>query len=113
MNVILAESGFPTSFPPKVEKEAVAIQEPDYDALAKERRDFRDVLTFTIDPVDAKDFDDALSFKELKNGNVEIGVHIADVSHFVQPKSALDIEATIEAIPFIWWIELSPCYPRF
>lgn len=93
MNAILAESGFPTHFPKAVELDADAIQEPDYDAEALKRRDFRQVLTFTIDPVDAKDFDDALSFKELDNGNFEIGIHIADVSHYVQPKSKLDIEA--------------------
>lgn len=93
MNVILAESGFPTHFPKAVEIEADEIQEPDYDVEARSRKDFRKVLTFTIDPVDAKDFDDALSFQELKNGNLEIGIHIADVSHYVQPKSKLDIEA--------------------
>jgi ribonuclease R len=57
------------------------------------RRDFRDTLTFTIDPFDAKDFDDALSFKKLDNGNYEVGVHIADVSHYIIPDSALDKEA--------------------
>jgi ribonuclease R len=93
MNVILAENGFPTHFPRAVELEADAIGEPDYDAEAKKRRDFRKTLTFTIDPVDAKDFDDALSFKELPNGNYEIGIHIADVSHYVQPGSKLDLEA--------------------
>lgn len=93
MNVILAEKGFPTHFPPEVEKEADAINEPDYNVEARNRKDFRKTLTFTIDPVDAKDFDDALSYKELDNGNLEIGIHIADVSHYVQPKTKLDIEA--------------------
>ncbi len=93
MNVILAENGFPTHFPKDVELEADAIKEPDYDKLAKDRRDFRKTLTFTIDPVDAKDFDDALSFEKLDNGNYEIGIHIADVAHYVTPKSKLDIEA--------------------
>ncbi|MCB9189033.1 MAG: ribonuclease R [Flavobacteriales bacterium] len=93
MNVILAENGFPTHFPRGVELDADAIQEPDYDAEARKRKDFRKTLTFTIDPVDAKDFDDALSFKELGNGNYEIGIHIADVSHYVQPGSKLDMEA--------------------
>jgi ribonuclease R len=93
MNVILAENGFPTHFPKDVELEADAIKEPDYDKLAKDRRDFRKALTFTIDPVDAKDFDDALSFEKLDNGNYEIGIHIADVAHYVTPKSKLDIEA--------------------
>ncbi|WP_345951878.1 ribonuclease R [Mucilaginibacter sp. PAMB04274] len=93
MNAILAEYGFPLSFPAEVEQEAEAISE---DITAEEidkRRDFRDVLTFTIDPFDAKDFDDALSFKKLENGNFEIGIHIADVSHYIIPDSALDKEA--------------------
>src|SRR5690606_23731177 len=59
----------------------------------KKRRDMRDILTFTIDPKDAKDFDDALSFHELENGNYEIGIHIADVSHYVTPGNELDDEA--------------------
>ncbi len=92
MNVILAENGFPTHFPRAVELEAEAINEPDYNAEAKKRKDFRKTLTFTIDPVDAKDFDDALSFEPLKNGNYEIGIHIADVSHYVTPGSKLDLE---------------------
>lgn len=93
MNVILAENGFPTHFPKGVEMDADAINEPNYDDEAKNRKDFRKTLTFTIDPVDAKDFDDALSFKELGNGNYEIGIHIADVSHYVVPGSKLDMEA--------------------
>ena len=59
----------------------------------EQRRDFRDVLTFTIDPADAKDFDDALSMQKLKNGNIELGVHIADVSHYVKPGTPMDKEA--------------------
>lgn len=93
MHAILAEYGLPYEFPQHVEKEAnkLAIEvTPDE---IKKRRDFRKITTFTIDPEDAKDFDDALSIKKLKNGNWEIGVHIADVSHYVQPKSSLDVEA--------------------
>lgn len=93
MNVILAENGFPTHFPRAVELEADAIDEPDYNEEAKKRKDFRNTLTFTIDPVDAKDFDDALSFKKMSNGNFEIGIHIADVAHYVQSGTKLDMEA--------------------
>lgn len=93
MNAILAEYGFPLSFPDDVEKEAQAIStEITKEEIAK-RRDFREVLTFTIDPFDAKDFDDAISFKKLDNGNYEVGVHIADVSHYLTPDTALDKEA--------------------
>ena len=93
MHSILAEFGFPFKFPNEVTAESEKIKEADYKIEAKNRRDFRDVLTFTIDPHDAKDFDDALSYKELKNGNIEIGIHIADVSHYVQPNTQLDQEA--------------------
>jgi len=93
MNAILAEYGFPLSFPSEVEKEANAIPEQISSEDLKGRRDFRDIVTFTIDPIDAKDFDDAISFKKLDNGHYEIGVHIADVSHYVTPNSSLDKEA--------------------
>ncbi|PWS30055.1 ribonuclease R [Pedobacter paludis] len=93
MNAILAQYGFPLSFPPQVEKEANAIpEEIPADEIAK-RKDFRKVLTFTIDPADAKDFDDAISYQKLANGNHEIGVHIADVSHYVIQGTELDKEA--------------------
>jgi ribonuclease R len=93
MNAILADFGFPLAFPKDVEEAAEAISEIIPDAEIAKRRDFRKVLTFTIDPFDAKDFDDAISFQKLPNGNYEIGVHIADVSHYVLPDSALDVEA--------------------
>jgi len=93
MNAILAQYGFPLSFPPEVEKEADAIPEEITPEEIVNRKDFRQTATFTIDPADAKDFDDAISFKKLPNGNYEIGVHIADVSHYVQPKTYLDKEA--------------------
>ncbi|MFM8242953.1 MAG: RNB domain-containing ribonuclease, partial [Crocinitomicaceae bacterium] len=68
------------------------------DALEiKKRKDLRDILTFTIDPIDAKDFDDAISYQELENGNIELGVHIADVSHYVRPGSAMDKEALMRS----------------
>ncbi|CAA0154683.1 ribonuclease R [Tenacibaculum maritimum] len=90
---ILLEYGLPYEFPGEVEKEAATLPiEITAEEIAK-RRDMRKDLTFTIDPKDAKDFDDALSFTKLENGNYEIGVHIADVSHYVQPKTILDDEA--------------------
>jgi ribonuclease R len=93
MNSILADYGFPLEFPKQVEKESEEISEEISAEEIAKRRDFRNILTFTIDPADAKDFDDAISFRKLQNGNVEVGVHIADVSHFVRPNSALDKEA--------------------
>jgi ribonuclease R len=90
MKQILLEAGFPIEFPDDVLEEAGRIPDVISEHEIKKRKDFRGVLTFTIDPIDAKDFDDALSIKVLKNGNYEIGVHIADVSHFVQPDTALD-----------------------
>ncbi|CAM1343351.1 ribonuclease R [Tenacibaculum aestuarii] len=90
---ILLEYGLPYEFPTEVEKEASELPiEITQEEIAK-RRDMRGDLTFTIDPKDAKDFDDALSFTKLENGNYEIGIHIADVSHYVQPKTILDDEA--------------------
>jgi ribonuclease R len=93
MNAILAEYGFPLSFPAEVEHDAEEISDIITPEEIARRRDFRGVITFTIDPFDAKDFDDALSFKKLPNGNYEVGVHIADVSHYIKPESALDKEA--------------------
>jgi ribonuclease R len=93
MNAVLAEYGFPLAFPKEVESESNAISTKITDADISSRRDMRKILTFTIDPFDAKDFDDAISFQTLANGNLEIGVHIADVSHYVRPNTALDKEA--------------------
>lgn len=93
MNAIVAEFGFPLHFNAKTEKEAAAFPDKIPAAELKKRRDFRDILTFTIDPEDAKDFDDALSFRKLGEGRYEIGIHIADVSYYVQPGTALDDEA--------------------
>jgi len=93
MNAILADFGFPLEFPKAVEQEATDFPAEIPPAEVASRRDFRAVTTFTIDPVDAKDFDDALSFRSLPNGHYEVGVHIADVTHFVRPDSALDKEA--------------------
>ncbi len=94
MHAIALEKGFDAELPHYVHAEATkikegGIQEIDY----KNRRDFREVLTFTIDPADAKDFDDAISFKEMPNDEYEVGIHIADVSYYVKPGSELDTEA--------------------
>ncbi len=93
MHAILAQYGLPEKFPEEVEEFANQIDTSIQPEEIKRRRDMRDVLTFTIDPADAKDFDDALSFQVLENGNYEIGVHIADVSYYVQPGTILDEEA--------------------
>jgi len=93
MNAILADFGFPLAFPKEVDQAANEIADTISPAEISKRKDFRATTTFTIDPVDAKDFDDAISFKKLDNGHYEIGVHIADVSHYVTPDSILDKEA--------------------
>ncbi|HLW31257.1 MAG TPA: ribonuclease R [Aequorivita sp.] len=90
---ILAQYGLPYEFPQSVEEYANKIDTSIKASEIKKRRDMRTSLTFTIDPKDAKDFDDALSFEKLKNGNIEIGIHIADVSHYVTPGNELDDEA--------------------
>ncbi|GAA4423654.1 ribonuclease R [Pontibacter saemangeumensis] len=90
---IMAEFGLPFEFDESVEEEAESISDKITAAEIAKRRDFRDVTTFTIDPADAKDFDDALSIQKLENGNYEIGVHIADVTHYVHPKTILEKEA--------------------
>lgn len=90
---ILAEYGLPYEFPEEVEQEAQSIDRQIHDHEVDKRRDMRKVCTFTIDPKDAKDFDDALSIQRLDNGNWEIGVHIADVSHYVVSGTKLDEEA--------------------
>lgn len=93
MQSILAEFGFPLSFPEFVEKEASKIGTRIPDSEISLRRDFRDVFTLTIDPEDAKDFDDAVSLKKAGDHNWEVGIHIADVSHYVRENSAIDQEA--------------------
>ena len=93
MHAILAEFGLPYRFDPAVEDAAAKIPVKIEEKEIKRRRDMRDVLTITIDPADAKDFDDAVSLQELDNGNYEIGVHIADVTHYVRPHDIIDKEA--------------------
>ena len=90
---ILLEYGLPYKFPENVEKDAGKLSVEITNDEIKKRRDLRSTTTFTIDPKDAKDFDDALSFKKLENGNYEIGIHIADVSHYVQLNTILEEEA--------------------
>ena len=94
MQAIALERGFEEEFPEEVIAEATKIDARGItnDDL-KNRRDFRNILTFTIDPYDAKDFDDAISYEKLENGDIEIGIHIADVSHYVQLETELDREA--------------------
>ena len=93
MHAILAEFGLPTHYPEELEKLADEIDDRiSADEIAR-REDFRDITTFTIDPADAKDFDDALSLRRLSDGKWEVGVHIADVTHYVKPGSPIDREA--------------------
>lgn len=93
IHAILAEYGLPYEFPTEVQRFADDLDTSIKQEEIDKRRDMREVLTFTIDPKDAKDFDDALSFEKLENGNFEIGIHIADVSHYLVPDTILDDEA--------------------
>ena len=93
MHAILAEFGLPYTYPEKVEEAANRIPAEITDEDRAGREDFRDVVTFTIDPKDAKAFDDALSLRKLENGHWEVGIHIADVTHYVKPGSIIDKEA--------------------
>lgn len=97
MKSILINAGFNLEFPEAVMAEANELKEDFSNEIVEARRDFRDVLTFTIDPADAKDFDDALSIRWLEDGNCEIGVHIADVTHYVKAGSELDKEAYLRS----------------
>ncbi|GAB3878364.1 ribonuclease R [Hymenobacter segetis] len=92
INAIMAEFGLPFEFPSEVEEESEGISEVIAEDEIARRRDFRNITTFTIDPADAKDFDDALSIRKLENGHWEIGVHIADVTHYVRPGTELERE---------------------
>lgn len=112
MKEILLENGFPLDFPEDAMEEAARIPEVITQSEIEKRRDFRHILTFTIDPVDAKDFDDALSIRVLPNGNYEIGVHIADVSHYVQPNTALDEAAYHKATSVYLPDRVNPMLPE-
>ncbi|HZJ58653.1 MAG TPA: RNB domain-containing ribonuclease, partial [Chitinophagaceae bacterium] len=112
MKEILLENGFPLEFPEEAMEEAASIPDQIPDSEIKKRKDVRDILTFTIDPVDAKDFDDAVSFRVLKNGNYEIGVHIADVAHYVEEDTALDKTAYGKATSVYLPDRVNPMLPE-
>ncbi len=112
MKEILSENGFPLSFPDAVIEESERLSDEITEKEIKKRKDFRDVLTFTIDPVDAKDFDDAISVKRLKKDLYEIGVHIADVSHFVKQETELDNEAYKRATSVYLPDRVNPMLPE-
>ena len=112
MKEILLENGFPLSFSDDAQEEAARLNETITQADIDARKDFRDVLTFTIDPVDAQDFDDAISFRQLGRGNFEIGVHIADVSHFVTEHTNLDNEAYQRATSVYLPDRVNPMLPE-
>lgn len=109
---ILANHEFPLKFPNNVEKEAENISIEIDENEIKKRRDFRNTFTFTCDPFDAKDFDDALSIKKLNNDNFEVGVHIADVSFYVKPNSAIDDEAYDRATSIYMVDRVVPMLPE-
>jgi len=112
MKELLLENGFPIFFPEQILAEAARLPDIIGEAEIADRKDMRTVLTFTIDPADAKDFDDALSFRHLKNGLYEIGVHIADVSHYVQPDTSLDKEAYDRATSVYLPDRVNPMLPE-
>jgi ribonuclease R len=112
MKEILIEAGFPLAFDADVMAEVKQLDSNISREETKKRKDFRDILTFTIDPVDAKDFDDAISIRNLDNGNYEIGVHIADVSHFVKPGTLLDKTAYERATSVYLPDRVNPMLPE-
>lgn len=112
MHAILAEFELPSRFTEEVEADAAGIRGVITEADIKQRRDFRDVPTFTIDPADAKDFDDALSMKRLENGNLEVGIHIADVTHYVRPGSLTEEEARQRATSIYLVDRVVPMLPE-
>ena len=112
MKEILLQYGFPLGFPDDALEEAARIPDTITEKDIKQRKDFRDILTFTIDPIDAKDFDDAISFRVLKNGNYEIGVHIADVSHYLEADTVLDKAAYEKATSVYLPDRVNPMLPE-
>ncbi|HLI93809.1 MAG TPA: RNB domain-containing ribonuclease, partial [Puia sp.] len=112
MKEILLENGFPIFFPENVMEEAGRLPDLIPTAEIARRKDLREILTFTIDPLDARDFDDAISIRTLESGQLEIGVHIADVSHYVEPDTALDREAYDRATSVYLPDRVNPMLPE-
>jgi ribonuclease R len=112
MKELIAQNGFPLVFPDEVVEEAARLPEQIPAAEIEQRKDCRSLLTFTIDPVDARDFDDALSIRTLPDGWWEIGVHIADVSHYIQPETSLDEEAYRRATSVYLPDRVNPMLPE-
>ncbi|MCY7422171.1 MAG: ribonuclease R [Chitinophagaceae bacterium] len=112
MKEILVENGFSLTFPDDVLEAAARLNDVIPESEISKRRDCRDILTFTIDPVDARDFDDALSIKKLKNDLYEIGIHIADVSHYVEPGSILDEDSYERATSVYLPDRVNPMLPE-
>jgi ribonuclease R len=112
MKGILAENGFPLTFPDEVMEEAARLNDHIPESEIQKRRDCRSILTFTIDPVNARDFDDALSIKKIKDDLYEIGVHIADVSHYVVPDTELDTDASQRATSVYLPDRVNPMLPE-
>jgi ribonuclease R len=111
MKSILINTGFNIEFPEDVLAETAKIKD-DIASEVSKRRDFRDITTFTIDPHDAKDFDDALSYRILENGNTEVGIHIADVTHYILPDTALDKEAYLRSTSVYLVDRVCPMLPE-
>lgn len=112
MKEILIDAGFNLGFEDDIMQEVAQLEDKITDEDLAHRRDCRDILTFTIDPVDAKDFDDAISFRRMDDGLLEIGVHIADVSHFVKPGTLLDDEAYKRATSVYLPDRVNPMLPE-
>jgi ribonuclease R len=112
MKSILIDNGFNIVFPSEVLEQANEISAEISETEISKRRDFRNITTFTIDPEDAKDFDDALSFKVLGNGHIEVGVHIADVAHYLKPNTPLDKEAYLRATSVYLVDRVCPMLPE-
>jgi ribonuclease R len=112
MKEILLENGFPLEFPDDALEVAARIPDTITNEEIKKRKDVRDILTFTIDPVDAKDFDDAISIKKIKDDLYEIGIHIADVSHYVEPDNPLDKAAYQKATSVYLPDRVNPMLPE-